>query len=201
MVYPERKLDSRGEVWRIVEHLQRLAALRRPPIGMIDADAYRGWLLRQIDGLRGLSESIEETNVLMDAQDRVAFANKEDLWREYTRYTQDTGQNPSDDREILAGQISEAEDRLNVLRASRNQRIKADYAEGTSKYRLAKDWRVSGSTIDRIVTRVDRGITPAAERASIPREEPAHERRERQEEDVFEKFFRENPDDTMGVLD
>lgn len=110
MVYPERELDSHGEVWLIVEHLERLAASRRPPKGMVDAEAYRSWLLRQIEGLQGLSESIEETRVLEDAEDRVAFASKEGLWREYTQYIH---QKPSVDLEKSARKVSETEDRLN----------------------------------------------------------------------------------------
>ena len=51
----------------------------------------------------------------------------------------------------LVEQISATEDRLNELRAIRDQQIIDAHQQGVSKYRLAKEWAVHENTITRIV--------------------------------------------------
>lgn len=54
------------------------------------------------------------------------------------------------DREALVESIEQATSQLAELRAERDRRILAAYAEGASKYRLALDWNLTQTHIKRL---------------------------------------------------
>lgn len=96
------------------------------------------------------------------------------------------------DKTTLITEIAQAENHLTQLRARRDELIKEGYQQGVSKYRLAKDWELNENTISRIVT----GIKPGKRASAPPRAAPVE-----QEEEFFEKFYREHPDFEVRPLE
>lgn len=52
----------------------------------------------------------------------------------------------------LAAEITATEHRLTELRSIRDEQIKAAHQAGTSKYRLARTWGITETTVTRILS-------------------------------------------------